>query len=404
MILGAISLVDCAVFVVFLIPNLFVQTGLYQTLLLVNVLPFLLFRLPHQMLRERYFTKKERQTPFVKSATFFQDLVIRCVRYAFANMPVRIGRVFFSKWVAYPFLKFRLLRHGYLESPISYQEVDRKGVKGLWIIPDQDVMPDVVIYYAHGGGFSMGSSYFYLEFLMAWITCLKDRGLRNPAIFALEYTLVPEATWPRQFEETLKGYEFLYNFMGGDAANICVSGDSAGATLILSLLLSLDKQSTLGKPGLAVLVSPWTHLFSSLNENTPSDYLDRDALHLYARQYVGEAPIDENPNNPSSPHDEKQKVFSTNDRLISPGLSSRWQEASPQKGFCIVHGSEEVFAPGIQQMVKNMKRDGVTVRTTNEVRGGIHAWPVVNLFLGDSVEERMKGLNIMTDYVVSNMR
>jgi acetyl esterase/lipase len=403
MILGAISLLDCAVFVVFLIPNLLAQAGLYQTLLLINVLPFLLFRLPYQLLTERYFTKKEGRTPFVRNATFFQDLVIRCVRYAFANMPVSIGRVFFSKWVAYPFLKFRLLRHGYLESPIPYQEVDKKGVKGLWIVSDQRVRPDIVIYYCHGGGFSMGSSYFYLEFLMAWITCLKDRGFRNPAVFALEYTLVPEATWPRQFEETMKGYEFLHDFMGGDAANICVSGDSAGATLILSLLLSLNKQSTLGKPGLAVLVSPWTHLFSSLNKNTPSDYLDREALHLYARQYVGQTPTDDNPENPSSPRDEKQQVFSTSDHLISPGLSTHWQEASPQNGFCIVHGSEEVFTPGIQQMVKNMKRDWVTVKVTN-LPSGIHAWPVVNLFLGESRDERLKGLNIMTDYVVSSMK
>lgn len=402
MILGSISLLDCLVFVLFLAPQLLIQAGLYQTLLLFKILPFLFFRLPYQLITERYLTKKENRTPFVRNATFFQDLVIRCVRYAFAKMPASVGRVFFSKWVAYPFLRWRLLRHGYLESSISYQEVDKKGVKGLWVVCDQREKPDIVIYYCHGGGFSMGSSYFYLEFLMAWITCLKHRGFRNPAVFALEYTLVPEGTWPTQFDETRQGYQFLSDFMG-DAGRICVSGDSAGATLILSLLLSMDKQSALKRPSLAVLVSPWTHLFSILNQNTPSDYLDRDALHLYARQYVGEAPIDDDPANASSPQDEKREVFSTSDEFISPGLSTRWKEASPQKGFCIVHGSEEVFTPGIQQMVKNMRRDGVSVKVANEVQGGIHAWPVVNLFLGESREERLKGLNVLTDYVVSNM-
>lgn len=400
MILDSISLIDCLVFVLFLLPQLLVQAGLYQTLLLLKVVPFLFFRLPYQLVSERYFTRKGKRTPFVKNATFFQDLVIRCVRYAFAKMPASVGRVFFSKPVACPFFRWRLLRQGYLESSITYQEVKKKGVKGLWIVPEQSEKPDIVIYYCHGGGFSMGSTYFYLEFLIAWITCLKGRGFRNPAVFALEYTLVPDAIWPTQFEETRQGYKFLSDFMG-NTGQICVSGDSAGATLILSLLLSLDKQSALGRPALAVLISPWTHLFSNLNRNTPSDYLDRDALHLYARQYLGRALIDDDPA-AASPQYGERDVFSTDDKLISPGLSTHWKDASPQKGFCIVHGSEEVFTSGIQQMVNNMRRDGVSVRVTNE-NAGIHAWPVVNLFLGESHSERLKGLNIMTDYVISSM-
>jgi acetyl esterase/lipase len=401
MILDSISLIDCFVFVLCLIPQLLVQAGFYQILLLIKIVPFLFLRLPYDLVSERYLTRRERRTPFVKNATFFQDLVVRCVRYAFAKMPANVGRVFFSKSVALPFLRWRLVRQGYLESSISYQEIDRKGVKGLWIVPDPSEKPDIVIYYCHGGGFSMGSTYFYLEFLMAWITCLQGRDFRNPAVFALDYSLVPDATWPTQFEETRQGYKFLSNFME-DTGRICVSGDSAGGTLILSLLVSLNKQSTLGRPGLAVLISPWTHLFSELNRNTPSDYLDRDALHLYARQYVGEAPINDDPTAPSCPQDEEREVFSTTDKLISPGLNVHWRDASPQKGFCIVHGSEEVFAPGIQQMVKHMRQDGVSVRVKNE-DGGIHAWPVVNLFLGESRAERLKGLSIMTEYVVSSM-
>jgi hypothetical protein len=54
--------------------------------------------------------------------------VIRCVRYAFAYIPAEIGRVFFSKLVALPFLRFRMLRHGYLKSPIHWH-----GVKQVMI-------------------------------------------------------------------------------------------------------------------------------------------------------------------------------------------------------------------------------------------------------------------------------
>lgn len=108
------------------------------------------FLLPYQLIRERYFTKKQSQSPFTQNATIFQDVVVRCVRYAFASIPAAIGRVFFSKWVAYPFFRFRLLRHGYLRCPMFYQEVIRYGAKGLWIIENQHADPDIIIYYAHG--------------------------------------------------------------------------------------------------------------------------------------------------------------------------------------------------------------------------------------------------------------
>lgn len=102
------------------------------------------------MCYERYVQKKVDQSPFTQSASLFQDIVIRCVRYAFAKIPASIGRVFFSKWVALPFFRFRLLRHGYLQCPVYYQEVERPGLKGIWAVMDPDTEPDIIIYYCHG--------------------------------------------------------------------------------------------------------------------------------------------------------------------------------------------------------------------------------------------------------------
>jgi hypothetical protein len=79
-------------------------------------------RLPSQFIRERFLTRKASQNAFVRTSTLFEDLVIRCVRYAFANMPAGVGRVFFSKPVALPFLRWRLLRHGYLQCPGAWRE------------------------------------------------------------------------------------------------------------------------------------------------------------------------------------------------------------------------------------------------------------------------------------------
>ena len=88
----------------------------------------------------------------------------------------------------------------------------------------------------------MGSSYFYLEFLLAWVTILREAGYRNPALFALEYTLVPEATFPQQLNEAKTGYEHVLSLVK-TSTQICVGGDSAGATIIIIILATAQKKS-----------------------------------------------------------------------------------------------------------------------------------------------------------------
>lgn len=60
--------------------------------------------------------------PFSQRVTLFEDVVVRCIQYAFANVPPRIGRVFFAREVALPYLWFRLMRKGYFGSPIYWRE------------------------------------------------------------------------------------------------------------------------------------------------------------------------------------------------------------------------------------------------------------------------------------------
>ncbi|KAI1450758.1 alpha/beta-hydrolase [Annulohypoxylon stygium] len=398
MILGPISYLDCLVFCAFLTPQLIIHVGLFQTVWVVlKCLPFLLLKLPYSFIRERFLIGYNKQSPFVQKATPFEDFVIRCVRYAFANIPPKVGRVFFSKPVALPFLRFRILRHGYLRSPVHWNEYNDKRFKGIWIIKDPMKKPDVCVFYAHGGGFSMGSAYFYLEFLLAWANLLGNSGYQNPAIFALDYTLVPDASFPTQLEETIAAYEHVLSAVG-DPNKICVSGDSAGATIVLSLLLHLanisrhlEKMGSTGawrlaKPGMAVLISPWVTLVSSKHQNTASDYLDAGNLHQYARQYAGEN-------------------VSVNDSLLSPGNCrdiSWWERATPSKGMFIAYGAEEVFAPEIADLVGFFKGNDVKVHSREE-KGGIHAWPVACLFLSSSLSDRQKGLKYLVEEIRKNI-
>jgi hypothetical protein len=148
MILSQISYLDCIVFLICLAPQLLLHIniwtlatwliGAFPSLskfgpcMIIHVFMFTVLQvlvLPYQFIRERYFTPLEFRSPFVQRATPFQDIVIRCVRFAFAFMPAFIGRVFFSKAVSLPFLRFRMLRHGYVTSPLRWTEINRVSVE-----------------------------------------------------------------------------------------------------------------------------------------------------------------------------------------------------------------------------------------------------------------------------------
>lgn len=166
MILGPISYLDCIVFCIFLAPQLLLELGLIETIQIVlQVLPFLgtlkidrpteknnvpnrfltnqqiqhwqskvnnkqtrltvlqiVIQLPKEFIHERYLLRKDEQPAFVQQATPFEDVVVRCVRYAFAHIPPKIGRVFFGKNVALPWMRWRMIRHGYIQSPIFWRE------------------------------------------------------------------------------------------------------------------------------------------------------------------------------------------------------------------------------------------------------------------------------------------
>lgn len=233
----------------------------------------------------------------------------------------------------------------------------------------------------------MGSSYFYMEFLIAWIDILKEAGYSNPAFFALEYTLVPEATYPTQLQQALAGYKYVLSLVD-DPSQICVSGDSAGATLILSLLLCLSDYSSLKNkaPALAIPISPWVAIISSKNQDTASDYLNAKSLQLYGSQYIG-------------------TKASATDAMVSPGQCTDlmwWRRASPSAGWYFVYGAEEIFAPEIKDLIVTLEKAGARVDECEEEKW-IHAWPVVKLFLCNKQHDRQRGLRKMVEVMRERM-
>ena len=238
-----------------------------------------------------------------------------------------------------------------------------------------------------GGGFSMGSVYFYLEPLIVLLSLLKMH-YKSPAILAVEYDLAPDSTFPKQVDQISEAYKYVLSLVSGDASRICVAGDSAGATLILSMLLSQAKDGKAQdlRPGFATLLSPWVTLIGDLDRDTPSDFLNVNSLHLYAGQYAG-----------------SQKNLS--DPLVSPGCCNDlawWSRALPINGLYIAFGSEEVFGPEIRQLVKRLRKAGVGV-SVKEEPGAVHAWVIARLFLANTLEDRTWGMQEVVRSIVNNI-
>ncbi|KAG5950242.1 hypothetical protein E4U53_005341 [Claviceps sorghi] len=268
-----------------------------------------------------------------------------------------------------------------LQLAIAALPLGQSRVPGLWIRHDPKIEPDVVVYYIHGGGFALASCYFYLEFLLAMHHLLLKNQFQNPAIFALEYSLVPEETHPTQINQVMLGYRHVLSEVQ-NASKVCVAGDSAGGTLTLSLLRELRNRvdarkvngsTILAVPKLAVLISPWITLVSNIHYPSRIDYLTRDRLWAYAEAYAG-AMV----HNPAA----------------SPGLCEDehlWQAASPTRGYFVIYGEEETLAPDAEVFIRRQRLNGIEIDAM-KIRGGIHAWPVASLMLSSTPDRRLQGL------------
>jgi monoterpene epsilon-lactone hydrolase len=125
------------------------------------------------------------------------------------------------------------------------------GVPGEWVIPS-GASPSRVIYFLHGGGYSLGSLDSYRAFVARLAVAASARA------FHIDYRLAPEHKFPAAVEDALAGYRWLID-RGIAPRSIVLAGDSAGGGLSVALLVALrDARDRL--PAAAVLLSPWTDL------------------------------------------------------------------------------------------------------------------------------------------------
>ncbi|MEQ1782549.1 MAG: alpha/beta hydrolase [Hyphomonadaceae bacterium] len=169
--------------------------------------------------------------------------------------------------------------------PIATEsEIQLNGVKCLGMLP-QGGSGDHVIFWCHGGGFTMGSSRSHRG-LVAQVAGHAKTGAIIP-----DYRLAPEHRHPAAVDDCVAAY---LGVLGESmkASNVIVAGDSAGGALAMAMLLRLKQQGAAMPAGL-ILLSPWVDLSNkgwSHAANAKRDpFLTTNGLATRAQEYFGGA-------------------------------------------------------------------------------------------------------------------
>lgn len=110
-----------------------------------------------------------------------------------------------------------------------------------------------LILHCHGGGFVAQSSKSHEIYLRDWAVAL------DVPILSIDYSLAPEAPFPRALEEVFYAYCWALNnceFLGTTAETIILAGDSAGANLNLACTLKAVEMGVRKPDGILLLYSP----------------------------------------------------------------------------------------------------------------------------------------------------
>jgi monoterpene epsilon-lactone hydrolase len=144
---------------------------------------------------------------------------------------------------------------------VEVRPINTGGVSSLVLAPRPDCPATVL--HVHGGAFVMGSAFGYRT-LAGALAVAADTGVLVP-----DFRLAPEHPFPAALEDVLRAYLWLLD-SGADPGRLCVSGDSSGASLALSLLITL-KQQELPQPGRLILLSPGVDLDRVLYDRPAAD-------------------------------------------------------------------------------------------------------------------------------------
>lgn len=240
-------------------------------------------------------------------------------------------------------------------------------MKGYWICKGPpgksqlEVESDIVLVWFHGGGYCFGDPLSPAVSLLRVAEIAAARGI-SMSIFSAEYTLAPEATFPRQQEEAVAAYRHLVETQAIPPDKIILAGDSAGGHLVLSCLIALHREG-IQRPKGALLMYPWVTLTNNsptFESNRHKDVLSKRLLDRCVETAIGE----------------RGRVEALNlEDLINPwepGREHAWDMILPLVTWVNV-GRHDVLLHDVQTFVQHARAKGARVHL--EIRpNATHGW------------------------------
>lgn len=154
---------------------------------------------------------------------------------------------------------------------VTIQELDLNGNYGELLTKEGNDGP--LVMYIHGGGFTTGAAEERRELTF---DVAANHGSN---VIANNYRLSPENKWPCHLEDCVAAYQAILE-LGYAPERIVLMGESAGATLVLSLGLYL-RDHKMPMPGAIVAYSTCSNQddgFPSHTDNIDTDYMLGNAV------------------------------------------------------------------------------------------------------------------------------
>lgn len=269
------------------------------------------------------------------------------------------------------------LANGSLPEPIVV--VEQANFRGHFIGQVLDT-PDILIVYAHGGGYSLCNSLTYAASLCELVRIMRVEHHLKLKVLAVDYTRAPEAKYPHQRNECIEALDYVSKLDPGKP--VFLFGDSAGGNLVLTMPLALKDQ----KPELlrlingVVAVSPWVNLRNPCPESElheKHDYVSSSDLENHLERFL--------------PSDCDLK-----DPKLSPSEIENF-EGFPN--LFIHYGGMEVFKTDIELFLEKAKSKGCAVQSMKEDLAP-HITPMLIPFFPDYAD---KGLHAIAIFIKEHL-
>ncbi len=257
-----------------------------------------------------------------------------------------------------PKMRKRLDQLGRLSRSARDVAIEEKAIAGLhaeWYRPQQAKAGKLLLY-LHGGAYALGSCDSHRKL----VTHMAKEG--NIEAVMPEYRLAPEHPFPAGLDDAVAIYKALLA-SGYDAADIIISGDSAGGGLSVATMLQLRHQG-LPLPGAAVLLSPFLDMSASgesvKTRASRDPWFRPDEIEVVIRYYC------------------------PNEDVRNPLLSPVFANVAGLPPTLIQVGDDEILLSDSARFADKLKTAGIDV----ELEVFPEMWHVFQLFVGKMPESK----------------